>query len=98
MDKNYFNKNIESYKNFLKDIEKTKDNSKILKIMSRNDTLGHKYSFKLKNIKLLSFKEEKKEEDVIQKKMEEDSRIDIKTLMKCKSNLKKNLIKGFLIF
>ena len=39
MDKNYFNKNIESYKNFLKDIEKTKDNSKILKIMSRNDTL-----------------------------------------------------------
>ena len=82
MDKNYFNKNIESYKNFLKDIEKTKDNSKILKIMSRNDTLGHKYSFKLKNIKLLSFKEEKKEEDVIQKKIEEDSRIDIKTLLK----------------
>jgi hypothetical protein len=66
----------------LKDIEKTKDNSKILKIMSRNDNLGHKYSFKFKNIKLLSFKEEKKEEDVIQKKMEEDSRIDIKTLMK----------------
>ena len=82
MDKKYFNKNIESYKNFLKDIEKTKDNSKILKIMSRNDNLGHKYSFKFKNIKLLSFKEEKKEEDVIQKKMEEDSRIDIKTLMK----------------
>ena len=57
LDQKYLNKNIESYKSFLKDIEKTKDNSKILKIMSKNDNLGHKYSFTLKNIKLLSFKE-----------------------------------------
>ena len=82
MDKKYLNKNIESYKSFLKDIEKTKDNSKILKIMSKNDNLGHKYSFTLKNIKLLSYKEEKKEIDVIQKKIEEDSKINIKKLMK----------------
>ena len=83
MDKKFLNNNIESYKNFLKDIERTKDNSKILKIMSRNDNLGHKYSFKINNIKLLSFKEEKKV-DVIQKKIqeEEDSKIDIKKLMK----------------
>ena len=81
MDKNFINKNIEIYKDFLKDIEKTKDNSKIIRIMSKNDNLGHKYSFKLNNIKLLSLKEEKKE-DVKQKKNEEDLKIDIKTLMK----------------
>lgn len=81
-DKNFLNKNIEIYKNFLKDIEKTKDNSKILKIMSRNDNLGHKYNFKINNIKLLSFKEEKKKDEVIQKKKEEDSRIDIKKMLK----------------
>ena len=82
LDQKYLNKNIESYKSFLKDIEKTKDNSKILKIMSKNDNLGHKYSFTLKNIKLLSFKEEKKEIDVIQKKIEEDSKMNIKKLLK----------------
>ena len=81
MDKNFLNKNIEIYKDFLKDIEKTKDNSKILKIMSRNDNLGHKYSFKLNNIKLLSFKEAKKE-NIKKKKKEVDSKMDIKTLMK----------------
>ena len=81
MDKNFLNKNIEIYKDFLKDIEKTKDNSKILKIMSRNDDLGHKYSFKLDNLKLLSFQEAKKE-NIKQKKKEEDSKMDIKTLLK----------------
>ena len=80
-DKKFINKNIEIYKNFLKDIEKTKDNSKIIKIMSRNDNLGHKYSFKLNNLKLLSYKEEKKE-DIKRKKIDEDSKIDIKKLMK----------------
>ena len=82
IDEKFFNKNIENYKKFLKDIEKTKDNSKILKIMSRNDNLGHKYNFQLNNIKLLSYKEEKKKDDVILKKKEEDSKIDIKKLMK----------------
>ena len=81
MDKKFINQNIENYKHFLRDIEKTKDNSKIIKIMSRNDNLGHKYSFKLNNLKLLSYKEEKKE-DIKQKKIEEDSKIDIKKLMK----------------
>ena len=80
-DKKFINKNIEIYKNFLKDIEKTKDNSKIIKIMSRNDNLGHKYSFKLNKLKLLSYKEEKKE-DIKRKKIDEDSKIDIKKLMK----------------
>ena len=80
MDEKYINKNIDNYKDFLKEIEKFKDNSKIIKIMSKNDNLGHKYSFLLNNIKLLTYKEEKKD-DIIQKK-KEDSQIDIKNLMK----------------
>ena len=82
MDNQFVNSNIESYKNFLKDIEKTKDNSKILRIMSRNDSLGHKYSFKINNIKLLSFREEKKKDEIKKKKVEDNTLIDIKKLIK----------------
>ena len=82
MDNQFVNNNIESYKNFLKDIEKTKDNSKILRIMSRNDSLGHKYSFKINNIKLLSFREEKKKDEIKKKKVEDNTLIDIKKLIK----------------
>ena len=82
MDNKFVNSNIESYKNFLIDIEKTKDNSKILRIMSRNDNLGHKYSFKINNIKLLSLREEKKKDEKRKKKVEDNTGIDIKKLIK----------------
>ena len=76
-DSDLLNKNIESYKNFLKDIEKTKDSSKIVKIMNKNDNLGHKFNFRINNIKFLTFKDDT-EVKVIKKKSEE--KFDFKKL------------------
>ena len=69
-DSKFINSNIQSYKNFLKDIEKTQDNEKIIKIMSKNNNLGHEYNFKINNMKFLSFKPELKEK-IVSKKIEE---------------------------
>ena len=69
-DSSLLNKNIENYKNFLKDIKNTKDSSKIVKIMSKNDNLGHKYNFRSNNIKFISFKDNL-EEKVVKKIPEE---------------------------
>ena len=76
-DSNFLNKNIQIYKEFLKDIEKTEDSAKILKIMNKNDDLGHKYNFKINNIKFLSFKEDV-EKKVAKKRQEE--KFDFKKL------------------
>ena len=76
-DSNFLNKNIQIYKDFLKDIEKTEDSAKILKIMNKNDDLGHKYNFKINNIKFLSFKEDV-EKKVAKKRQEE--KFDFKKL------------------
>ena len=76
-DSKYFNENVDSYRNFLKDIEK-KDNSKIIKIMNKNDNLGHKYNFMINNIKFLSFKTEKEVKTI--KKKEEEEKFDLKKL------------------
>ena len=76
-DSTFLNKNIQLYKDFLKDIEKTEDNSKILKIMNKNDNLGHKYNFRINNIKFLSFKDDV-EKKVIKKHQEE--KFDFKKL------------------
>ena len=81
-DKNNINLNIERYKDFLKDVENTKDKSKISKVMNKNDNLGHKYSFNINNIKLLSYKEDEKKKEILsEKKIEDDSTINIKKLM-----------------
>ena len=76
-DSKNFNENFDQYKNFLKDIEK-KDNSKIIKIMNKNDNLGHKYNFMINNIKFLSFKTEK--EVKTKKKKEEEEKFELKKL------------------
>ena len=76
-DSKNFNENFDQYKNFLKDIEK-KDNSKIIKIMNKNDNLGHKYNFMINNIKFLSFKTEK--EVKTKKKKKEEEKFDLKKL------------------
>ena len=68
------NNNISDYKDYLKDIEKNND-SKINKIINNGNTFGHKFSFNIKDIKLLSYKEEKKEDIKIKKK--ENPEIDI---------------------
>ena len=78
MDSQYFNKNFENYKNFLKDIEKIKDNAKIVKIMNKNDDLGHKHNFKINNIKFLSFKDNVKENVI--KKIKTEEKFDFKKL------------------
>ena len=75
-DSKNFNDNVDSYRNFLKDIE-SKDSSKIIKIMNKNDNLGHKYNFMINNIKFLSFKTEKEVKIIKQKKEE---KFDIKKL------------------
>ena len=81
-DKKNINLNIERYKDFLKDVENTKDKSKISKVMNKNDNLGHKYSFNINNIKLLSYKEDEKKKEILsEKKIEDDSTINIKKLM-----------------
>ncbi len=61
------NNNISDYKEYLKDIEKTKDNS-INRIINSGNNFGHNYSFKFNDIKLLTYKEEKKEDTKINKK------------------------------
>ena len=68
------NNNISDYKDYLKDIEKNND-SKINKIINNGNKFGHKFSFNIKDIKLLSYKEEKKEDIKIKKK--ENPEIDI---------------------
>ena len=62
-DNQNLNSNISDYKEYLKDIEKNKDNinsSNISRIINNGNNFGHQYSFKIKDIKLLSYKEEKK--------------------------------------
>ena len=76
-DSKKFNDNIDNYRNFLKDIEK-KESSKIIKIMNKNDNLGHQYNFMINNIKFLSFKTEK-EVKVIKRKDKEE-KFDLKKL------------------
>ena len=78
-DNQNINDNIRSYKEYLKDIEKSKDN-KISRIINSGNTFGHQYSFKLKDIKLLSYQEEKKEDTKINKK--ENNEIDIVKLIR----------------
>ena len=73
------NNNISDYKEYLKDIEKTKDNS-INRIINSGNNFGHNYSFKFNDIKLLTYKEEKKEDTKINKK--ENPEIDIVKLMR----------------
>ena len=75
-DSNFFDKNFQSYKDFLKDIEKH-DSSKIIKIMNKNDNLGHNYTFNIKNIKLLSFQKDAGEKFV---KKKEEEKFDFKKL------------------
>jgi len=57
-DTNSINSNISDYKEFLKDVEKSEEKD-IYKIII-NGSFGHHYSFKIEDIKLLSYKEEKK--------------------------------------
>lgn len=78
-DKQNLNNNITHYKEYLKDIEKSKDKD-INKIINSGNTFGHTYSFQFKDIKLLSFKEEKKEDVKIGKK--ENPEIDIVKLVR----------------
>ena len=82
-DNQNINNNISDYKEYLKDIEKNKDNintSNISRIINNGNNYGHQYSFKLKDIKLLSYKEEKKEDIKINKK--ENPEIDIVKLIR----------------
>ena len=70
-DSNFFDKNFETYKSFLKDIE-LQQSPKNLKITDRNDYLKYKYkyNFNIKNIKLLSYQKDVKKK-VVKKKEEE---------------------------
>ena len=74
------NNNISDYLEYIKDIEKKKDNSNISRIINSGNNFGHNYSFKLDDIKLLSYKEEKKEDIKINKK--ENPEIDIVKLIR----------------
>ena len=73
------NNNLSDYKEYLKDIEKTKDDN-MNRIINSGNNYGHNYSFKLNDIKLLSYKEEKKENIKINKK--ENPEIDIVKLIR----------------
>ena len=82
-DNQNINNNISDYKEYLKDIEKNKDNNSInniSRIINNGNTFGHQYSFKINDIKLLSYKEEKKEDIKINKK--ENPEIDIVKLIR----------------
>ena len=76
-DSKNFNDNIDNYRNFLKDIER-KESAKIIKIMNKNDNLGHQFNFMINNIKFLSFKTEK--EVKVVKRKDEDEKFDLKKL------------------
>ena len=78
-DNTNINNNISDYKEYLRDIEKNKDN-KINKIINNGNSFGHNFSFKLKDVKLLSYKEEKKEDIKVKKK--ENQEIDIVKLLR----------------
>jgi len=77
-DTNNINSNISDYKEFLKDVEKSKEKD-INKIII-NGSFGHHYSFKIEDIKLLSYKEEKKEDVKVNKKYNPE--IDIVKLIR----------------
>ena len=77
-DTNNINSNINDYKEFLKDVEKSKEKD-INKIIN-NGSFGHHYSFKIEDIKLLSYKEEKKEDIKVNKKYNPE--IDIVKLIR----------------
>ena len=82
-DNQNLNNNISDYKEYLKDIENNKDNiniSNISRIINNGNNFGHQYSFKIKDIKLLSYKEEKKEDIKINKK--ENPEIDLVKLIR----------------
>ena len=77
-DTNNINSNISDYKEFLKDVEKSKEKD-INKIIN-NGSFGHHYSFNIEDIKLLSYKEEKKEDIKVNKKYNPE--IDIVKLIR----------------
>lgn len=77
-DNNNINNNISDYKEFLKDMEKSKEKD-INKIIN-NGSFGHHYSFNIEDIKLLSYKEEKKEDIKVNKKYNPE--IDIVKLIR----------------
>ena len=81
-DKQDLNKNITEYKKYLENIKNSfnENENDINKIINSGNTFGHKYSFKLDNIKLLTYKEEKKEDVKVKKK--ENQNIDIIKLMR----------------
>ena len=78
-DKKNLNNNICYYKEYLKDLEKMKVEN-ISKLINSGNNLGHNYSFQLKDIKLLSYQEEKKEEKKLLKK--ENGEIDLVKLLR----------------
>ena len=78
-DNENINNNITDYKEFLKDIEKIKDDD-ISRLINSGNNFGHQYSFKIKDIKLLSYKEEKKEDVKTNKK--DNPEIDIVKLIR----------------
>ena len=77
-DTNNINSNISDYKEFLKDVEKSKEKD-INKIIN-NGSFGHHYSFNIEDLKLLSYKEEKKEDIKVNKKYNPE--IDIVKLIR----------------
>ena len=78
-DKESLINNICIYKEYLKDIEKSNDED-LTRLINSGNNFGHHYSFKLNDIKLLSYKEEKKENVKIRKKENPD--IDIVKLLR----------------
>ena len=80
-DEENLKENFDDYHQFLKDMNSTKD-SNFSKIINNGSNFGHTYSFKINDIKLLSYQEEKKEEENLGQKENPD--VDIVKLMKKK--------------
>ena len=78
-DEENLKENFDDYHQFLKDMNSTKD-SNFSKIINNGSNFGHTYSFKINDIKLLSYQEEKKEEENLGQKENPD--VDIVKLMK----------------
>ena len=78
-DNQNLNDNFTDYKQFLKDIENSK-NDNFSRIINDGNNFGHTYSFKINDIKLLSFQEEK--EQVTQIKNKENPEVEIAKLVK----------------
>ena len=78
-DNQNLNDNFTDYKQFLKDIENSK-NENFSRIINDGNNFGHAYSFKINNIKLLSFQEEK--EQVTEVKNKENPEVEIAKLVK----------------